>query len=113
MLLVAYHMSDSVSAYMGCPSASSLFNATIDKLLDGSSHMPVPRYLKVHLETSRFSNRVSRTMCASLEEGQGVSHHLVAQMEDEYTKVQKLLYPDNSGTSLRPKRDLLFSSSIY
>lgn len=36
-------------------------------------------------------------MCASLEEAQGVSHHLVAQMEDEYTKVQRTLYPENSG----------------
>jgi hypothetical protein len=38
-------------------------------------------------------------MCASLEEAQGgVSHHLVAQLEDEYTNVQRMLYPENSGT---------------
>jgi len=39
-------------------------------------------------------------MCASLEEAQGVSHHLVAQMEDEYTTVQRALYPEISGESL-------------
>jgi hypothetical protein len=82
---------------MGCPSSSSLFNKTIDTMLDGSGHFPIPRYFAIHLETSRFSNRVSRIMCASLEEAQGVSHHLVAQMEDEYTMVQRTLYPDNSG----------------
>ncbi|KAK0736979.1 hypothetical protein B0T21DRAFT_450186 [Apiosordaria backusii] len=89
-------ISHRVSAYMGCPSASSLFNKTVDQLLDGSSPFPLPRYFYLHLETARFANRVSRTMCSSLEEAQGVSHHLVAYMEEEYTKVQKLLYPDNS-----------------
>ncbi|KAK4190089.1 hypothetical protein QBC35DRAFT_111720 [Podospora australis] len=89
-------ISHRVSAYMGCPSASSLFNKTVDQLLDGSSAYPLPRYFYLHLETSRFANRVSRTMCASLEEAHGVSHHLVAYMEEEYTKVQRLLYPDNS-----------------
>ncbi|KAK4196627.1 hypothetical protein QBC40DRAFT_286955 [Triangularia verruculosa] len=90
-------ISHRVSAYMGCPSASSLFNKTVDQLLDGSSQFPLPRYFFLHLETARFANRVSRTMCASLEEAQGVSHHLVAYMEEEYTKIQKLLYPDNSN----------------
>ncbi|KAK4661496.1 uncharacterized protein QC763_701750 [Podospora pseudopauciseta] len=89
-------ISHRVSAYMGCPSASSLFNKTVDQLLDRSSQFPLPRYFYLHLETARFANRVSRTMCASLEEAQGVSHHLVAYMEEEYTKVQRLLYPDNS-----------------
>ncbi|KAK5664254.1 hypothetical protein OQA88_471 [Cercophora sp. LCS_1] len=89
-------ISHRVSAYMGCPSSGALFNKTIDSLLDGSSPFSVPRYVVIHLETTRFLNRVSRTMCASLEEAQGVSHHLVAQMEDEYTKVQRTLYPENS-----------------
>lgn len=82
---------------MGCPSSGALFNKTIDSLLDGSNPFSVPRYVIIHLETTRFLNRVSRIMCASLEEGQGVSHHLVAQMEDEYSKVQRTLYPENSG----------------
>ena len=90
--------SSRVSAYMGCPSSGALFNKSIDAVLDGSSLYPIPRYFAIHLETSRFSNRVSRTMQASLEEARGVSHHLVSQMEDEYTKVQSTLYQDNSGT---------------
>ncbi|KAK0623320.1 hypothetical protein B0T14DRAFT_172968 [Immersiella caudata] len=90
---IIYHR---VSAYMGCPSAPALFNKTIDSLLDSSNPTPIPRYFAIHLETSRFSSRVARTMCASLEEAQGVSHHLVAQMEDEYTKVHRALYPDNT-----------------
>ncbi|KAK3322137.1 hypothetical protein B0H66DRAFT_191905 [Apodospora peruviana] len=89
-------LSHRVSSYMGCPSTNSPFNKTIDKLLDGSSMFPLPRYFSTHLETARFGNRVSKTMCASLEEAQGVSHHLVAQMEEEYSKVQSLLYPENS-----------------
>jgi transcriptional regulatory protein LEU3 len=82
---------------MGCPSASSLFNQTIDRLLDGSSPFPIPHYFAIHLETSRFLNRVSRTMAASLEETQGVSHHMVIHLEEEFAKVQRLLYPENSG----------------
>ncbi|KAK3375045.1 hypothetical protein B0H63DRAFT_264837 [Podospora didyma] len=89
-------ISHRAAAYMGCPSPSSLFNKTVDKVLDGSSPSTLPRYFTIHLETCRFANRVSRTMCASLEEAQGVSHHLVAHMEEEYTKIQRLMYPENS-----------------
>ncbi|KAK0722809.1 hypothetical protein B0T26DRAFT_704127 [Lasiosphaeria miniovina] len=88
-------ISSLVSAYMGCPPSSTLFNKAIERMLDGTSPFPLPRYFVVHLETSRFADRVSRTMCASLEEGQGVSHHLVAHMEQEYSRIQGLLYPDN------------------
>ncbi|KAK0621262.1 hypothetical protein B0T17DRAFT_591184 [Bombardia bombarda] len=89
-------VSHRVSAYMGCPSTSSPYNQTIDKLLDGSGAYPVTRYFAVHLETARFANKVSRTMCASLEEAKGVSHHLVGQMEDEFSRVQGLLYIQHS-----------------
>ncbi|KAK3333716.1 hypothetical protein B0T19DRAFT_354258 [Cercophora scortea] len=90
-------ISHRVSTYMGCPSSSSPFNKTIDSLLDGSNaSAPIPRYVAIHLETARFASRVLRIMSASLEEARGVSHHLVAQMEEEYTNVQALLYPDNS-----------------
>lgn len=95
-------LSHRVSSYMGCPSTNSPFNKTIDKLLDGTSIFPLPQYFQTHLETARFGNRVSRTMCSSLEEAQGVSHHLVAQMEEEYSKVQSLLYAHNSGKGIQP-----------
>lgn len=85
------------AAYMGCPSPSLLFNQTIDSLLDGSSSISMPRYFILHLETARFANKLISTMSASLEQSQGVSHRLVAQMEEEYSKVQCLMYPDNSG----------------
>ena len=85
------------AAYMGCPSPSLLFNQTIDSLLDGSSLISMPRYFILHLETTRFANKLISTMSASLEQSQGVSHRLVAQMEEEYSKIQCLLYPDNSG----------------
>ncbi|KAK3942990.1 hypothetical protein QBC46DRAFT_53612 [Diplogelasinospora grovesii] len=106
-------ISHRVAAYMGCPSAGSLFNRTIDKLLDGSSPFPIPRYFAIHLETSRFANRISRTMCASLEEAQGVSHHLVAHMEEEYTKVQRLLYPENSDLDNFTLLSTLLEIQIY
>ncbi|KAK4212925.1 hypothetical protein QBC37DRAFT_424042 [Rhypophila decipiens] len=89
-------LSHRVSSYMGCPSTNSPFNKTIDKLLDGTSIFPLPQYFQTHLETARFGNRVSRTMCSSLEEAQGVSHHLVTQMEEEFTKIQSLVYSQNS-----------------
>ena len=94
---IAYIIECSVSAYMGLPSTNSLFNKTIEKLLDGSGVFSLPRYLTLHLETARFANKLSNTMCASLEEAHGVSHHLVAHMEEEYSKIQRLLYPENSG----------------
>ncbi|KAK3494951.1 uncharacterized protein B0T23DRAFT_121741 [Neurospora hispaniola] len=89
-------ISHRAAAYMGCPSPSLLFNQTVDSLLDRSSSISMPRYFILHLETARFANKLISTMSASLEQSQGVSHRLVAQMEEEYSKIQCLLYPDNS-----------------
>ncbi|KAH8890925.1 hypothetical protein GQ53DRAFT_721097 [Thozetella sp. PMI_491] len=83
-----------VSGYMGTPSTAAVFNKTIDRVLDGSSPFSLPRYFHVQLETSRFANRVARVMSTSLEESQGVSHHLVALQEEEFAKVQRLIYTD-------------------
>lgn len=95
---------------MGCPSPSLLFNRTVDSLLDRSSSISMPRYFVLHLETARFANKLISTMSASLEQSQGVSHRLVAQMEEEYSKIQCLLYPDNSGE--QPSYSICFSVSF-
>lgn len=87
----------SVSSYLGCPPTASLFGKTIDNILDGTIPCAVPRSFVLQLESARFSNRLSKTVAACLEEVQGVSHRVVTQMEEDYAKLQRLLYPENSG----------------
>lgn len=87
----------SISSYIGYPSTASLFGKSIDRVLDGTIPWTVPRSFIIQLETARFSNRLSKTVAACLEEAPGVSHHLVAQMEEEFAKLQKFSYPDNAG----------------
>lgn len=89
--------STSVSSYLGCPPTASLFGKTIDSILDGTVPCAVPRGFVLQLETARFSNRLSKAVAACLEEVQGVSHRVVTQMEEEFAKLQRLLYPENSG----------------
>ncbi|KAK1765730.1 hypothetical protein QBC33DRAFT_495072 [Phialemonium atrogriseum] len=85
-----------ISSYIGYPSTASLFGKSIDRVLDGTISWTVPRSFIIQLETARFSNRLSKTVAACLEEAPGVSHHLVAQMEEEFAKLQKFSYPDNA-----------------
>ncbi|CAK7565166.1 MAG: hypothetical protein SEPTF4163_003076 [Sporothrix epigloea] len=86
-------ISQRVSAYTGSPSTGQLFNKTIETILDRSSPVPVPLSFVILLECARFSNRVSKTTCASLEENRGISHHIVDMFEEEFDKVQRLLFP--------------------
>lgn len=101
MLLFAYTC-HRVSSYAGSPSTGQFFNKTIETILDRSSPVPVPLNFVVLLECARFSNRVSKTTCASLEENQGISHHIVDMFEEEFDKVQRLLFPGISGTLCSP-----------
>lgn len=82
-----------VSSYTGSPSTGQFFNKTIENILDRSSSVPVPINFIILLECARFSNRVSKTTCASLEENRGISHHIVDMFEEEFDKVQRLLFP--------------------
>ncbi|KAL1882776.1 hypothetical protein VTK73DRAFT_901 [Phialemonium thermophilum] len=84
-----------VSSYLGCPSTTPVFGKALDSVLDGTGHCSVPRSFVVHLETARFSSRLSRTAIACLEDTPGISHHVVSQMEEEFIKLNRLLYPDN------------------
>ncbi|CAK7240650.1 MAG: hypothetical protein STHCBS139747_002096 [Sporothrix thermara] len=86
-------ISQRVSSYTGSPSTGQFFNKTIETILDRSSPVPVPLNFIILLECARFSNRVSKTTCASLEENRGISHHIVDMFEEEFDKVQRLLFP--------------------
>ncbi|CAK7236744.1 hypothetical protein SEUCBS140593_009723 [Sporothrix eucalyptigena] len=86
-------ISQRVSSYTGSPSTGQFFNKTIETILDRSSPVPVPLNFIILLECARFSNRVSKTTTASLEENRGISHHIVDMFEEEFDKVQRLLFP--------------------
>ncbi|KJR82959.1 c6 zinc finger domain containing protein [Sporothrix schenckii 1099-18] len=86
-------ISQRVSSYTGSPSTGQFFNKTIENILDRSSPVPVPINFIILLECARFSNRLSKTTCASLEENRGISHHIVDMFEEEFDKVQRLLFP--------------------
>ncbi len=87
----------SVSAYTGYPSTGQFFNKTVESILDRTSPISVPLYFVILLECARFSNRVSKTTCACLEENRGISHHIVSMFEEAFDNVQRLLFPGISG----------------
>lgn len=102
---VGYNIiSQRISTYSGTPSTGQLYNKTIDSILDRTNPVQVPMYFYVLLESSAFLHRVNRIMAATLEEGKGVSHHVVDHLLEDFGKVQKLLSADNiSGKLDRPQ----------
>jgi len=96
-----------VASYTGCPATGQFFNKTIESILDRTSPIRVPTHFTILLECARFSNRVSKTTCASLEEDRGISHHIVSMFEEEFDKVQRILYPGISGKEKRCGRLML------
>lgn len=91
-----------MSSYLGCPPTASLSGKTVDRILDGTIPSSIPRGFVLQLESARFSNRLSKVAAACLEEVHGVSHQIVSQMEEEFAKLQRLLYPENSGKRAFP-----------
>lgn len=89
---VGYNIvSQRISTYSGTPSTGQFFNRTIESVLDRTSSVQVPNYFYVLLESASFLNRVSKSMAASLEEGRGVSHHVVDNMVEDFSKLQRIL----------------------
>lgn len=79
-----------VSTYSGMPSTGQFFNSTIEHVLTGTSPIQIPMYVHVLLESAAFLHRLSRTMAATLEEGRGVSHHVVDHLVEDFSKLQRL-----------------------
>lgn len=86
-----------MSTYIGIPTTSTSFNQTIEELLDGKASTQFPTHYSVVLECARFSNRVSKTMCAALEGVESISPHLIYMYEEEFAKLQGLMQPELSG----------------
>lgn len=99
---VGYNIiSQRVSTYSGTPSTGQFFNSTIEYVLSRTSTVQVPMYFYVLLESASFLNRLSRVMAASLEEGRGVSHHVVDHLVEDFSKMQRLISAEGvSGKSL-------------
>ncbi|KAK7970258.1 transcription factor SEF1 [Apiospora saccharicola] len=77
--------------YMGLPSLGSLFNQTVQNVIDGRTPFRMPSSFRMLLECQRFAHRVSKTMCACLEESEGVSSYIVQQLEDEFENIRGLI----------------------
>ncbi|PSS00905.1 hypothetical protein BD289DRAFT_422914 [Coniella lustricola] len=84
-------VSQRISTYSGTPSTAQFCNRTLESVMDRTSSIQVPTYFYVLLQSAAFLNQLSRTMAASLEEGRGVSHHLVDHLAEDFTKVQRLM----------------------
>lgn len=92
---VGYNIiSQRVSTYSGTPSTGQFFNSTIEYVLSRTSPIQVPMYFYVLLESAAFLHRLSRLMAASLEEGRGVSHHVVDNLVEDFSKMQRLTSAD-------------------
>lgn len=104
---VGYNIiSQRISTYSGTPATGQFFNRTIESILDRTSPIQVPMYFCVLLESAAFLHRLSRSMAANLEEGRGVSHHVVDQFVEDFGNVQRLLSAEN--TSGKRKHPILW-----
>ncbi|KAK8055837.1 hypothetical protein PG993_001064 [Apiospora rasikravindrae] len=79
------------SHYMGIPPLGSLFNQTVQNVIDGRTPFHVPSSFRVLLECQKFAHRVSKTMAACLEESEGVSSYIVQQLEDDFDNIRGLI----------------------
>ncbi|KAI2630879.1 hypothetical protein GGR54DRAFT_174847 [Hypoxylon sp. NC1633] len=84
-------ISQRITTAIGLPSLGGLFNQAIQNIIDGRTPFQVPSTFRVLLECQKFSNRVSKTMGAHLEESRGVSPQIVQLLEDEWTVVKGLI----------------------
>lgn len=98
---VGYNIiSQRVSTYSGTPSTGQFFNSTIENVLSRTNTTQVPMYFYVLLESASFLHRLSRVMAASLEEGRGVSHHVVDHLVEDFSKMQRLMSSDGVSGKL-------------
>lgn len=98
---VGYNIvSQRISTYSGTPATGQFFNKTIESVLDRTSPVRLPMYFCVLLESAAFLHRLSRSMAAHLEEGRGISHHIVDHFVEDFGKVERLLSADNTSGKL-------------
>ncbi|KUI64961.1 Transcriptional regulatory protein SEF1 [Cytospora mali] len=89
---VGYNIiSQRVSTYSGTPSTGQFFNRTIENVLDRTGPIQIPTYFHILLESAAFLHRVGRIMAGNIEEGNGVAHHVVEQLEEDFQKVQRIM----------------------
>ncbi|KAI2642871.1 hypothetical protein GGS21DRAFT_486696 [Xylaria nigripes] len=84
-------VSQRVSSYLGLPPICSLFNQTIQNIIDGRTSFHVPSSFRIMLECQKFSSHVNKIVHANLEESNGVSSHIVQVLEDEWNIVQGMI----------------------
>lgn len=65
--------------------------------MDGTGGLAVPRSFAISLAAAKFYNGVLKTVTAGLEDGPGISFHVVAQMEEEFVKLQRSLHDGTPG----------------
>jgi hypothetical protein len=83
----------SVASYMGYPPVASFTGKSLDKVLCGHNPFNMPRSYTIALQAAKFTNKLSKTAAATLEDAIGISHHLVDQAEEEFLQLQHSLHP--------------------
>lgn len=91
-------MPDSTSSYLGFPPTAPFTGKALHGIIDGTSAFSIPRSFAINLAAAKFSNELLKFMSAGLEDGPGISYHLVAQMEEEFVKLQRSLHDGTPGT---------------
>jgi transcriptional regulatory protein LEU3 len=86
-----------MAEYRGLPPVGSIFNQTVQNVIDGNTPFHVPGSFRVLLECQKYANRVSKTMAACLDETRGVSSHLVRHLEDEFDHIRGLICSERAG----------------
>lgn len=65
--------------------------------MDGTSPYSIPRSFAINVVAAKFSNGLLKAMAAGLEDGPGISYHLVEQMEEDFVKLQRSLHDGTPG----------------
>jgi hypothetical protein len=65
--------------------------------MDGTSPYSIPRSFSINLAAAKFSNGLLKAMSAGLQDGPGISYHLVEQMEEDFVKLQRSLHDGTPG----------------
>ncbi|KAK6208047.1 binuclear zinc transcription factor [Colletotrichum tabaci] len=89
-----------VASSNGFPPPAGFFNEAVNRAAGGRSLPDALGYFGLLYEMQKFSNRVSRTVSAVTEEGEGVPDTVIQLLEDEMNKLRQLQSRHNSDLDL-------------
>ncbi|KAB5570284.1 hypothetical protein GE09DRAFT_1283423 [Coniochaeta sp. 2T2.1] len=92
------------SSFLGYLPTAPFIGKALHGVIDGTSPYSIPRSFSVNLATAKWTNGFLKAISVAIEEGRGISYHVVEQMEEDFVKLQRSLHdgtPDIDEFMLR------------